>query len=167
MPAQEIQFALTSLKTALDVGSFIIKADSALDKALLKIELEKMIDALVDAKHTVRDLDDILYEKNRLIEELTAKLKNTNKTIGFLGARYYIGENGEPTGIPFCPTCWATNKDLVPLTVWSCEDSTYKCGKCKNTVTNRMAPMSADNYIKTNREAAVQIKSEFVLNTHE
>lgn len=105
MPYQEIQIALSSLKTALDVGAFILKADSALDKALLKLEIEKMIDALVETKQTVRELDDKLYEQNKLIEDLTEKLKNRNKTVGFLSARYYIGENGEPTGEPFCPTC--------------------------------------------------------------
>lgn len=167
MPIPEIQLTLTSLKTALDVGSFLIKADSALDKALLKVELEKMIDALVDAKQTVRDLDDKIYEKDKLIEELTEKLKNKTKTVGFLGARYYIAENGEPTGAPFCPTCWATKTELVPLTAWSNNEHTHKCGSCGNTVKNRMSPLSADNYIKSNREAAEKMKSEFKLETYE
>ena len=167
MPVQEIQFALNSLKTALDVGSFILKADSALDKAMLKIELEKMIDALVDAKQTVRELDDRLYEKDKTIEELTEKLKNTNKTIGFLGARYYIGKNGEPTGTPFCPTCWATKKELIPLTAWSNSEATHKCGSCGNTIGGRESPLSADNYIKSNREAAEKMKMEFNIEVYE
>ncbi|MET0064617.1 MAG: hypothetical protein ABW176_20190 [Candidatus Thiodiazotropha endolucinida] len=167
MPVQEIQFALNSLKTALDVGSFILKADNALDKAMLKIELEKMIDALVDAKQTVRELDDRLYEKDKIIEDLTQKLKNTNKTIGFLGARYYIGENGEPTGAPFCPTCWATKKELVPLTAWSNKEHTHKCGSCGNTIESRRSPLSADNYIKSNRESAEKMKMEFTIETYE
>jgi hypothetical protein len=167
MPAQEIQFALSSLKTALDVGAFILKADSALDKALLKVELEKMIDALVDAKQTVRELDDKLYEKDKLIDELSEKLKNRNKTVGFLSARYYRSSNGEPTGEPFCPTCWATKKELFPLTAWSVSDPTHKCGSCKNTIEARRSPLSADNYIKANREAAERNKMEFSIDIYE
>jgi len=167
MPAQEIQFALNSLKTALDVGSFLLKADSALDKAMLKIELEKMIDALVDAKQTVRELDDKLYEKDKLIETLQEKLKNTKKTIGFLNARYYIGSNGEPTGEPFCPTCWATKKELIPLTAWTNKEQTHKCGSCGNTIEGRRSPLSADTYIQSNREAAKKLNTEFVIKTYE
>ncbi len=167
MPMQEITFALNSLKTALDVGSFLLKADSALDKALLKVELEKMIDALVDAKQTVRDLDDRLYEKNKLIEELTEKLKNRNKTVGYLNARYYIGENGEPTGAPFCPTCWAARKELMPLVAWKAGDSTHKCGSCGNTVSSRNSPLSVNNHIKANRDAAEKMNLEFKIETHD
>ena len=167
MPAQEIQFALTSLKTALDIGSFIIKADSALDKAILKIELEKMIDARVDTKQTVRELDDQLYNKDKEIEELKEKLKNTKKTIGFHSARYYIGENGEPTGSPFCPTCYATHKLLIPLAAWSNNEATHKCGKCANTIKSRLSPLSADNYIKSNRESAEKLNMEYKIETYE
>lgn len=167
MPVQEIQFALSSLKTAIDVGSFLLKADSALDKAMLKIQLEKMIDSLVDAKQTVRELDNKLYEKDKMIEELTEKLKYTKITVGFLGARYYIGKNDEPTGSPFCPTCWATKKELVPLTAWSNNEHTHKCGSCGNTIKKRLSPLSADNYIKSNREAAEEMKIEFTIEVYE
>ena len=154
MPLQEIQLVLSNLKTALDVGSFLIKTESALDKALLKIELEKMIDALVEAKHTVRDLDDTIYHKDKLIEELNEKLRNKAKTVNYLGARYVLGSNGEPTGQPYCPTCWATDHILIPLTTWSNSEGTHKCGKCKNTVIKRKSPLDADSYIKANREAS-------------
>ena len=167
MPMQEITFALNSLKTALDVGSFLLKADSALDKALLKIELEKMIDALVDTKQTVRTLDDKLYEKDKLIEELQEKLRNTKVTVGFLNARYYVGENGEPTGAPFCPTCWGTKKELIPLTAGKNGEPTRKCGQCGSSVNDRLSPLNVDRHIESNRAAAEKQKSEFVVKTYE
>lgn len=126
-----------------------------------------MIDALVDAKQTVRELDDQLYNKDKEIEELKEKLNNTKKTIGFHGSRYYIGENDEPTGSPFCPTCYATQKLLIPLTAWSNSEPTHKCGKCGNTIESRRSPLSADNYIKSNRESAEKLNMEFKIETYE
>ena len=167
MPMQEITFALNSLKTALDVGSFLLKADSALDKAMLKIELEKMIDALIDTKHTVRDLDDRLYEQDKVIKDLEEKLRNTKTTVGFLNARYYIGDNGEPTGAPFCPTCWGVKKDLIPLTSGKNGEPTHQCGQCRSSVNDRMSPLNVDYYIKSNREAAEKQKSEFIVKTYD
>lgn len=167
MALQEIQFALSNLKTALDVGAFLIKADSALDKALLKVQLEKMIDALVEAKQTVRELDDVIYEKDKLIVDLKEKLKNKSKTVGFLGARYTVGQNGEPIGPPYCPTCWAMNNELIPLTAWCVREATHKCGKCKNTVQKRKSPLSADQYIESNRNAAKKLGTIFEIITYE
>ena len=164
---QEITFALNSLKTALDVGSFLLKADSALDKALLKVELEKMIDALIDTKHTVRDLDDRLYEQSKVIKELEEKLRNTKTTVGFLNARYHVNEKGEPTGAPFCPTCWGAKKELIPLTSGKNGEPIHKCGQCGSSVNDRMSPLNVDYYIKTNRDAAEKQKSEFIVKIYD
>ncbi len=164
---QEAKLALDSLKVALDIGSFIIRSDTALDKALLKIELEKMIDALVDTKQTVRDLDDTIVEKNKEIELLKERLKNKSRSVGYLGARYLLNVDDEPTGTAHCPTCWADNKELIPLTAWSNAEPTHKCGKCRTTVINRMSPLNVDQYIKSNREASETMKMSFSIETYE
>ena len=165
MPLPEIQAALSSLKTALDIGSILIKADDALDKAYLKLEVEKMIDALVETKQTVRELDDKIHDQNKQIEILNEKLRTKETTVGFLGARYYINDCGEPTGSPFCPTCWATNHELIPLLPWDPNEFTTKCGKCKNTVESRNSPLDVDSYINNNKELGKKHGKEYVIKT--
>jgi hypothetical protein len=162
----EIQLALNSIKTAIDIGSFIAKADNALDRALLKVKIEEIIDSLSDAKKTIRDLDDVIYEKDKLIKELQEKANNKTETVGYLGARYRINIENEPTGTPYCPTCWADGQALSPLTAWSNNEATHKCGKCGNTISSRLSPLNADYHIKANKEAAEKMNMPFTIETH-
>ena len=163
---QEGKLALDSLKVALDIGSLLIKSDAALDKAILKIELEKMIDSLVETKHIVRELDNQLYQKEIEIEGLKEQLKNQRSTVGYLGARYFINDKNEPTGTAYCPTCWAIKKELLPLSAWSMNELTHKCGGCGNIVKSRMSPLNVDSYIKSNRASAEKVGGEFTLDTY-
>jgi len=167
MAITEIQATLSSIKTAIDIGSFIVKSDSALDRALLKVKIEEIIDSLSEAKKTIRDLEDAAYEKDKLIKELQERIDSKGKTVGYLGARYYIGTNGEPTGTAYCPTCWAERKELIPLSAWSVNEATHKCGSCGNTVSSRMSPLDVGHHIKRNREASEKIKMPFDLVTHD
>ncbi|PKH56258.1 hypothetical protein CXF83_05270 [Shewanella sp. Choline-02u-19] len=166
MALAEIQLALNSIKTAMDIGSFIAKADNALDRALLKVKIEEIIDSLSEAKKTIRDLDDVIYEKDKLIKELQEQNLNQIKTVGYLGARYCTNSENEPTGIPYCPTCWADGGTISPLTAWSNNEATHKCGKCGNTISSRLSPLNAGYYIKKNREAATNMNMAFTIETH-
>jgi Zn ribbon nucleic-acid-binding protein len=166
MALAEIQLALNSIKTAVDIGAFIAKSDNALDRALLKVKIEEIIDSLSEAKKTIRDLDDVIYEKDKLIKELQEKANIKTKTVGYLGARYCLNSDNEPTGVPYCPTCWADDQSLNPLTAWSNNEATHKCGKCGNTIQSRLSPLNADQYIKANREAAEKMKMPFTIETY-
>jgi len=166
MALVEIQLALNSIKTAMDIGSYISKADNSLDRALLKVKIEEIIDSLSEAKKTIRDLDDVIYEKDKLIKELQNKAQNRIKTVGYLSARYYLNSEGEPTGIAYCPTCWADDQNLSPLLSWSNNSATHKCGRCQNTIDSRVSPLNADHYIKRNREAAINLNMPFTIETY-
>jgi hypothetical protein len=155
--------ALSSLKTATEIAKAISNASSSLEKAELKLQLADLMGTLADAKIELSEIQSVLLSKDELIAELEGKLKLEGETVGFLGARYFINENDEPTGKPYCQTCWAVSKDLVPLNRPGTSGGTHICGKCKNTFDGRQSPMDADNYIKRNREAAEQTGTEFVL----
>jgi len=157
MALPEIQTALSGITAAMEIGSYIVKSEGALDRAILKTQIEEIIDKLSDAKKTIRDLEDTVFGKDQLIKELQESIENRRKTLGYMGARYYVGANGEPTGEPFCPTCFASRHKLIPLTAWSNTDRTNKCGECGNTVSSKQSPLDADYHIKANREAAENI----------
>lgn len=70
VPITIISTTLSSIKTALDIGTFIVKSDSALDRAILKQKIEGMMDSLSEAKKTIRELDVLLYEKDKKIRML-------------------------------------------------------------------------------------------------
>lgn len=165
MPMTTISATLSNIKIGMDIGSIILKSNSALDKALLKVKIEEMIDSLSDAKKTIRELEELIYEKDKNFNELKTQLSEASNNIGYLGARYLVGENGEPTGTAHCPTCWGSKKQLIPLSAWSVSEATHKCGECGNTIIGRMSPLNVDYYIQRNREAGLKINTPFTIKT--
>lgn len=155
------------LKIISDIGSGIIKAESSLEKAVLKQKLDEMMDALFLVKQNLRELEEISLEKGKEIDELKGKLSNKNKTVRYLNARYHLNNIGEPTWIAFCATCWSMDLKLIPLTMTPSSAKVrghYYCG-CKNTIETRTSPLQVDYYITSNKSAAENQKTTFEIAT--
>lgn len=166
MPMTTISVTLSSIKGAIDIGSFILKSSDALDRAILQVKIEEMVDSLSSAKKTIRELEELIYEKDKNLARLQEQLSESPSNVGYLGARYLIGENGEPTGTAHCPTCWGSKKQLIPLSAWSVNEATHKCGECGNTIQDRMSPLNVDYYIQKNREVSLKINVPFSIETY-
>jgi len=160
-----INAILGSIKTATDIAKLIKESGASLEKAEIKLQIADLIGSLADAKIEISNIQAMLAEKDKEIERLKEKLKSVGTTVGFLGARYLLAENGEPVGNPFCPTCWATKKELIPLTKWSNTDQTHKCGECKNTISSRYSPLDAQSYIASQKEAAIRMGTVYQVKT--
>jgi len=166
VPLSIIATTISSIKGAIDIGSFILKSDSALDRAILKGKVEEMMDSLSDAKKVIRELEDIIYEKDKELTLLKESDVKKPQNVGYLGARYLVNQDNEPTGSPYCPTCWASKKELSPLISWSTNEATHKCGNCGITVEARLSPLNAEQYIKRNRELAQKHKTPFEIEVY-
>lgn len=162
-----INAAVGSIKTAIEVVQFIRDSGTSLEKADLNLKMAEIMNALAETKIELSNIQIKLIDKDQEILELQNKLKNKEQTAGFLQARYLVNENGEPTGKPYCPTCYATSHELIPLTAWSNKEATNKCGKCGNTIESRLSPLDADYYIERNREAGENIGKPFILKVTE
>ena len=162
-----ITLAFQSLKVISDIGSGIIKADSSLEKAVLKQKLDGMMNALFLVKQNLRELKEICIEKDKEISELKGKLSDRNKTVRYLNARYHLSNIGEPTGVAFCATCWSMDLKLIPLTMTpsSAKVRGHYCCGCKNTIETRTSPLQVDYYIKSNKSAAENQKTTFEIAT--
>ena len=152
---------MTTMATAISLAGRLREISKNIEDAEFKNILADLSLELAEAKLEMADIQLKVLEKNKEIEELKEKFKNKNKTVGFHGARYYVGENGEPTGSPFCPTCWAKNHDLFPLSNWSRQERTHKCGVCGNTVDQRESPLDVDYYINSQRVASEKLGTEY------
>ena len=153
--------ALGSIKTATDIVRLIKDSGASLEQAEIKLQLAELLLALADAKVDVATIKLDLIEKDDYINSLEQKIKSQGNTVGFLGARYFVNESGEPTGSPYCPACWAQSKDLMPLLACSINDTTKKCSKCLTTVLHRKSPLNADCHIKSQRETSTKLEMAY------
>ena len=154
---------LSTLSTAISLAVRLREISKNIEDAEFKNLLADLSLELATLKIEMADIQIKSLEKNNEIESLKEKLKNKEKNVGFLGARYYVNKSGEPTGSPFCPVCWAKSHDLYPLIRWNQSQTTNKCGVCENTIEGRQSPLDVDHYIKTQREASASLKTEYVL----
>ena len=160
-----ISAILSSIKTATDLARLLKDSKASLERAEVKLKLADLIGALADARIELSELQTLVLEKDKRIDELKLKLRDSGNTVGYLGARYLADEDGEPFGGPFCPTCFAKSKELYPLTNWSPGTDTHKCGNCGNTITDRASPLDVEQYIQRNKQAAEKLGNIFEVRT--
>jgi hypothetical protein len=152
---------MSAMSTAISLAGRLREISKNVGDAEFKNILADLSLELADAKLAMADIQVKGIDKDKEIEALKEKLKNKVKTVGFQGARYYANNDGEPTGSPFCPTCYAKDHELYPLTSWSRKEYTNKCGVCKNTIEQRLSPLDVDYYINSQREASVKLGREY------
>ena len=126
-----IPAALCSLQTAVGVVNTLCKADGAVEKAELKLQLADIMDALADAKIA-------LTTAGSHIAELEQKIR-TKEELGHIktwpvdGTYLTLDENGKAIDGPFCARCW----DVSLTKVRAVQDRSGSrdmgyCPECKN-----------------------------------
>ncbi|MFA0179383.1 hypothetical protein AB4463_03160 [Vibrio cyclitrophicus] len=151
MPIAAVSSTLATIKTAMEIGDVLIKAQGSYDKAQLKIEVERLVDSLHEVKKQVRTLDDVIYDQEQEIRELKGQLaakKAVPKVGRYLDAVYKLDSNGWPTGNPYCLNCFAKNESLSPISPASIIPKITECGTCISSFPTTSAPKNVHKFLE-------------------
>ncbi|MEZ8797266.1 hypothetical protein OA7_0008800 [Vibrio cyclitrophicus 1F53] len=135
--------ALSSIMNAISIGETMLKSKSAYDQAQLKLEVDKLVDSLLEAKREIRKMDDLLDEQNREIKKLKNELEvkaSAPKVGRFEDGIYKLDESGWPTGNPYCMTCFAKDERLSPITQASLIPDVTMCSVCNSSFQTLKTP---------------------------
>ena len=117
--------AFSHLKTSMDIAKLISDSTSSLGEAETNMKLAELISSLADLKMELADIKVDLINKDEAIRELNERLKE-KESLSFNG-KFYLKEGDN---IPFCPTCWESNKKAIHLILKYYR--TYgKCQECE------------------------------------
>lgn len=117
--------AFSHLKTSMDIAKFISDSTSSLGEAETKLKLAELISSLADLKMELADIKVDLIEKDEVIRELKNKIEEKESLI--FDGKFYLKEGDK---IPFCPTCWESNKKAIHL-IFKHYQSFGKCQECE------------------------------------
>ena len=117
--------AFSHLKTSMDIAKLISDSTSSLSEAETKLKLAELISSLADLKMELADIKVDLIDKDEEIRELKNKIEEKESLI--FDGKFYLKEGDN---IPFCPTCWESNKKAIHLILKNYR--TYgKCQECE------------------------------------
>lgn len=117
--------AFSHLKTSMDIAKLISDSTSSLGEAETKLKLAELISSLADLKMELADIKVDLIEKDEMIRELKNKIEEKESLI--FDGKFYLKEGDK---IPFCPTCWESNKKAIHL-IFKHYQSFGKCQECE------------------------------------
>lgn len=126
----DIHGVLYTLRTATQIAKSILSADTAIEKAELKLKIADLMTQLAEAQTDVIEIDQQQDEMRKHIAELEKALENKSKVTLNGDAYYEIDENHNPTGNPYCLRCWEVDHKLVHLAFMQ---GTKYCPSCKRT----------------------------------
>jgi hypothetical protein len=119
---------LGSIKTASDIAKLIKESDISLEKAETKLKLAELVSALADAKLEAADIQQILFEKQSLIQRLEQQASIREQLVWEEPS--YWRQIGEEREGPFCQQCYDTKHDLVRLQ--GNGEGYWECTACKS-----------------------------------
>jgi hypothetical protein len=127
----DFQAIASSITGAINIAKALISADTAFDKAELKLKLADLMVSLADARTQVAEMQDQTY---RLADELA----EAKKQLAFAGtmkyeAPYYWNVAGGQKDGPYCATCW-DGRDHLAIRLYQAQRGYWQCHTCKNTV---------------------------------
>ena len=117
--------AFSHLKTSMDIAKLINNSTSSLDEAETKLKLVELISSLADLKMELSGIKNDLIEKDEIIRELKNKIEEKESLI--FDGRFYFKKDDI---IPFCPTCWESNKKAIHL-IFKNYHTYGKCQECE------------------------------------
>ncbi|MDD2895356.1 MAG: hypothetical protein PHG81_04975 [Aliarcobacter sp.] len=117
--------AFSHLKTSMDIAKLISDSTSSLGEAETKLKLAELISSLADLKMELADIKVDLIDKDEVIRELKNKIEEKESLI--FDGKFYLKEGDN---IPFCPTCWESNKKAIHL-IFKNYQSFGKCQECE------------------------------------
>ncbi|MDD2887034.1 MAG: hypothetical protein PHY66_04455 [Aliarcobacter sp.] len=117
--------AFSHLKTSMDIAKLISDSASSLSEAETKLKLAELISSLADLKMELADIKVDLIGKDDVIRELKNKIEEKESLL--FDGKFYLKEGDK---IPFCPTCWESNKKAIHL-IFKNYQSFGKCQECE------------------------------------
>ena len=107
-----ISTAIATIKKSMEIAKLIKDSSSSLGEAETKLKLAELISSLANLKMELADIKVNLIEKDEEIRELKNKIEEKESLI--FDGKFYLKEGDN---IPFCPTCWESNKKAIHLTL--------------------------------------------------
>lgn len=132
---------LNGLKTATEIAKTLKDVDVSIEKAELKLQMAELISAIADAKISAAEVQELILQKDKEIEELKKSLQKKAELVRYLDAYYEQNEKGDPTGVPYCSHCWEAFWKLIHLHRYGTQNV---CGSCKLTFSGRTTPRNPE-----------------------
>ncbi len=128
-PITVITSSLASIKAATEIAKLLKDADLSLEKAELKLKLADLIGALADAKLQIVEIQSIVSDKDKTIEEL--EQKQDLKAMMKFERPYYWIQNGDERDGPYCQKCYDSEDKPIRLQKSTTKGLWY-CRVCKS-----------------------------------
>lgn len=143
----DITVGIAAAKSTMDLVKAVKDLDHALDRADLKNSMAEIYSNLADVKVALADAQLELQQKDSQIAALQESNDYKKSLIEIDGFKY-DQKDGEPIGLPYCPTCEVKEGKLFRLS--NKNDNFSVCSNCKNShnaaldgrVNHRPAPIS-------------------------
>ncbi len=130
---------LGNLKLATDIAKAIRDSDISVERAELKLKLAEMIGALADAKIEVTEVQQLLVEKERELAELKDAFQSKDNLVKRYDGYYRVDEHGNPTGEPYCVSCWQTKQKRYNLQYLAGDRTIKVCVSCGSKFNTRLS----------------------------
>jgi len=127
-----ITAALTGLKAAADIARALRDAQTAFDRADLKLRIAELVDALAETKLSLAEIQEALATKDAEIKRLMDALKLKAQLVRHNDAYYEKDGDGRPVGAPYCSACLETRHQAVHIHQNPAERRQSICPACKS-----------------------------------
>lgn len=126
---------IAAVVSVLDAATKLVKDVVSTTKRTKNAELQGQIGELMlciaDAKSKMARVELELGEKEKEIRRLEEALENKKKLTRRSGVYYYMDENKEPYGEPFCSHCWDAQTRLIHIVRAGPSYDSTACPACK------------------------------------
>jgi hypothetical protein len=128
----EIASGLAAASQAIELLKTLRAADKAMSEADFKMKIADLVGLLSDAKIALAEANVALREKDDEIARLTAVQNAKAPTVFYKGYNFGLTDDGEPMGLPFCPTCEKLRGDQIQMV--HIMHGLHRCPVCKTAI---------------------------------
>lgn len=123
--------ALTAVSAAIDVTKAMRSVEKSFDAATYKLQLAELMTALSEARMELVAAREAATEKDAEFERLRQTLAAQGELIEARGGfKYRVGDKGQPTGLPICPSC-EQRSGRITVTVQDGNARKVRCPVCE------------------------------------
>lgn len=127
--------AIQSVTAGVRVIKELNDLDRELDKAALKIKVAELSSALATAQVALSEAQTEAQAKDAEIAKLTDAFTTINhELVEYHGYRYRKGNNGDPVGCPYCPSCMLEGLPIMTTLMRNVAGRPHRCPKCKTDI---------------------------------
>lgn len=142
---------LTGIKTATEIAKTLKDIDVSIERAELKLQMAELISALADTKISAAEIQELVLEKDKEIQDLKNMLMLKDKVIRFGDAYYSLNNSGKATGSPYCSHCWESESKLIHL---HSKGVQRICASCDTIYQARNTPNNPDKIMAQRKKDA-------------